>query len=128
MMDIIAYIILVGLVIYLAYLNVSIRLKLKKLDADYSQVVLDYAMFKTEYNRLSDELNKAKVEKDDGFVRFLSESRDWAFQYIESTQAVIAIFDSELKAILDSEDKPAQKVAKIKQAHKDLLAILPEKP
>ena len=128
MIDIIAYILLSMAIFYLAYSNFMQRQKQKELSSKHLQALLDLQSMKKELEKAITEINNVKLEKDDGFVKFLSESRDWAFQYIESTQAVISIFDSELKAILDSEDKPAQKVTKIRQAHKDLLAILPEKP
>ena len=128
MIDIILSVLATIAIAYLVYLNVRQRLNYKKLDNDHNQVVLDYRMFKDMYDKLFEELNSVKVEKDDGFVKFLSESRDWAFQYIESTQVVVEIYNSEVQAILESDDKPAQKLSKIKAAHKDLLAILPEKP
>jgi carboxypeptidase C (cathepsin A) len=128
LIDIILSVLATIAIAYLVYLNIRQRLNYKKLDNDHNQVVLDYRMFKDMYDKLFEELNSIKVEKDDGFVKFLSESRDWAFQYIESTQVVVEIYNSEVQAILESDDKPAQKLSKIKAAHKDLLAILPEKP
>lgn len=42
--------------------------------------------------RLEQELStkeSTKLEQTEGFVKFLSESRDWAFKYIEEVQAAI---------------------------------------
>ena len=54
----------------------------------------------------------------EGFIKFLSESREWAFQYIEDVQSSI----EELKVSMDSDDTD-----KIDQAYKKLITFLPEK-
>jgi heme/copper-type cytochrome/quinol oxidase subunit 1 len=126
MIEIISYIVLVGLLFYLAYMVFSQSLKKKKLTSEYLQMTLNYQMVKNEYEKLFEELNRIKVEKDDGFVKFLSESRSWAFEYIENTQKALAEIDLSISEILESDAKPASKVSQIKMAHKALKAILPE--
>lgn len=43
-----------------------------------------------------------KLEKDDGFLKFISESRDWAFKYIEDVQQAIKEYkDNKSKKTLD---------------------------
>jgi hypothetical protein len=44
-----------------------------------------------------------KLEKDDGFLRFISESRDWAFKYIEDVQQAIKDYkENKNKKTLDN--------------------------
>lgn len=57
------------------------------------------------------------VADPDGFIKFLSESRDWAFKYIEDVQASIV----ELYNALESEDQ-----AKIKSSYEQLMKYLPK--
>ena len=54
--------------------------------------------------KLSEEINKKDVkalEQTEGFLKFVSESRDWAFQYIEDVQSALEEFDSKMDPILE---------------------------
>lgn len=76
--------------------------------------------------------NSKTVSSDEqGFVNFLSQSRDWAFEYIESVQATIKDFQSEVLPIIDGlekEDIEDFKLSTIKMAEssKKLIKLLPE--
>jgi hypothetical protein len=67
---------------------------------------------------LQDELiaKNATPSETEGFIKFLSESREWAFDYIENVQKSINIL-SEAKASGDDE--------KINKAYDELIAYLP---
>ena len=41
--------------------------------------------------------NPPAIENSEGFLRFVSESRDWAFQYIEEVQSALQDFTSEIE-------------------------------
>jgi hypothetical protein len=41
--------------------------------------------------------NAPAIENSEGFLRFVSESRDWAFQYIEEVQAVLQEFAEDIE-------------------------------
>lgn len=57
-------------------------------------------------------LENSRIQSDDGFVKFLSESRDWAFKYIEDVQKKIFVLkqrydnkvglDESLKELFDT--------------------------
>lgn len=76
--------------------------------------------------------NSKNVSSDEqGFVNFLSQSRDWAFEYIESVQAKIKDFESEVLPIINSLEKENIedfKLSTIKMAEssKKLIKLLPE--
>ncbi len=84
--------------------------------------------------RLEAELLKNKnksVPEEEGFVNFLSQSRDWAFEYIELVQSKIKDFESEVLPIIDNLDKnniEDFKLSTIKMAEssKKLIKLLPE--
>jgi biopolymer transport protein ExbB/TolQ len=67
---------------------------------------------------LQDHIAKASnQEEPDGFVKFLSESREWAFTYIEEVQLAIKT----LKEAMDSDDEN-----RISDAYAELIKYLPE--
>lgn len=41
------------------------------------------------------------IENSEGFLRFVSESRDWAFEYIEQVQSGLASFVDEVGPLID---------------------------
>lgn len=65
---------------------------------------------------VSDRLNKTvlehNAEKTDGFLRFVSDSRDKAFGYIEDVQAAIQIFEEELGPIVRHYKKTGKPVSR----------------
>jgi hypothetical protein len=84
--------------------------------------------------KLESELLKNKnssYPEEQGFVNFLSQSRDWAFEYIELVQSKIKDFESEVLPIIDNLDKDNIedfKLSTIKMAEssKKLIKLLPE--
>jgi hypothetical protein len=126
MMDVIVYILLSGIIFYLAYRNFIQRQNYSRLASTNLQALLDLQLMKKELERAATEINNVKLEKDDGFVKFLSQSRDWAYEYIATTQEAINKFNTDMEETLTSDLKPAQKLAKIKNINAELKNILPE--
>lgn len=62
------------------------RAKMKKAEYNLAQSELDKLAIQSELIKLSNQLDEMKIEQSEGFVRFLSESRDWAYQYIDAIQ------------------------------------------
>lgn len=94
MIDLIIHIVNAVIIIALIVDNVVQR---KKREADsmmYVQEAINNAALKVEYGKLDQEFNSLKIEKNDGFVKFLSDSREWAFNYIEEAQAANKKFAS----------------------------------
>ncbi len=125
-MDIIAYVLLSATIFYLAYNNFMQRQRQKRISSQHLQALFDLQLMKKELERAATEINNTKLEKDDGFVKFLSQSRDWAYEYIASTQEAISKFNSDMEQALESDLKPAQKLAKVKVILAELKKILPE--
>jgi molecular chaperone DnaK (HSP70) len=69
-----------------------------------------------ELGKANDREAQAKLEKTDGFVKFLSDSRDWSFTYIENVQQAIQGLVKAMKA----NDK-----AKILESYNELQNFLP---
>ena len=74
------------------------------------------------------------IEKTEGFVQFLSESRDWAFQYIETVQEALNKFVKDAGPRLEYFDKYGRIVRSphfdlledILVAYRELQQLLPE--
>lgn len=67
--------------------------------------------------KLGEALAEKSLSENEGFVKFLNTSREWAFTYIEQVQEKI----KDLKAAMDSGDD-----AKISIAYKELVSMIPE--
>lgn len=74
------------------------------------------------------------LNTNEGFVKFLSDSRDWAFAYIEEVQAILRKFVSEVGPEIDHYRKFGQAVDgpnndsldKISNAYSELEKVLPK--
>lgn len=91
----------------------------------------------TALNILEDALSEKEsnsVEQTEGFLKFVSDSRNWAFDYIEEVQAGLAKFQASVKPHLDYINKygslidnPVQgSIDKISEAYKELEKLMPE--
>lgn len=73
-------------VLVLLAIIIRLGLKLKRAVALYVQQVLDNGILQEQLLKLTSEKT---LEQNESFVKFLSESRDWAFNYIEEVQESI---------------------------------------
>jgi hypothetical protein len=85
-------------------------------------------------NSLSTQSKTDKQQADEAFLKFVSDSRDWAYEYIESVQASLTKFVSDAGPAIDYWDEYGsamstpldQGMGKISKAYKELIALLPE--
>lgn len=77
------------------------RKKKRKALEMYVDAAIDLETLKLEYEKIFRELGDQKLEKNDGFVKFISDSREWAFKYIEEVQQALDNFDKEVSPILE---------------------------
>lgn len=94
-----------------------IYLNSKKISAQLVQAELDKVMLISRIEKLAEELQALETQQSDGFLKFISQSRDWAFDYIENVQSAIV----ELNVSMTASDE-----AKITEAYQKLLKFLPE--
>jgi hypothetical protein len=99
--------------------------------------MIDRNIIATEYKELFQTIENMKLEKSDDFVKFLSDTRNSAFEYIEDAQTKIAEFDELLNAIVEWNNTygtvagnvpHAEKIEQISLAYSSIRALLPEKP
>jgi hypothetical protein len=92
------------------------RFKIINLNTKNLQLEVDRMVVAIHLEGLMKEKESKSIEQSDGFVKFLSESRDWAFEYIENVQAAIG----EYKDALSSLDEQ-----RVELSYRKLLTFLP---
>lgn len=139
MIDIIVNSIVYGLLVlligYLGFRNILLRRKIQEAITDKLQANVNANIVRSEYTRALQEIENMKLEKSDDFVKFLSNSRDWAFEYIEDAQEKISEFDKQIQEIAEWNrtygsvvgDTPhSSKIEEINLAYDKIRSLLPE--
>lgn len=128
----IAYTILVSVLLYFVY---RATLNNKELMARYIQAELDKKLLGMEITVLQEEKALRELSESDGFVKFLSTSRDWAFDYIEEVQNALEDFDEAVAPILKwtetygsaiQDNAFRDRLLEISSAYKRLQTLLPK--
>jgi hypothetical protein len=134
-LDIIAPAVLLLIIIILLINNLAIRSKNRKLSVEVVQIALDKTIIS---QRLKEELDKKdsdSIEKSEGFLKFISQSRDWAFDYIEQVQAALLEFRNKVEPQIlyaktygttVGESTHSIIIDKISDAYDDLVKVMPE--
>jgi hypothetical protein len=104
-----------GLIVMSAFL-VRYGLRSKRLAASVVQLIIDKNAIAEELDRLSF-ISSNSTDIENGFIKFLSETRESAYEYIADVQATIL----ELKTAMDS-----GKDEDIAASYKKLIEFLPD--
>ena len=114
--------------------RISLKKKNLELARELIQASLDVDLLSEEIAKLNDKLDEQSVEETDGFFKFVSQSRDWAFEYITTVQDGLKKFarvvGPEIKYFntygqaIDSAHFEALK--KISEAYNELTNVMPE--
>lgn len=91
-LELIVFIVFITMFFFLIYDDLRLRLKIKGLQKDVVQGFLDQAALSDKLKEALKNNDEKKIEQTEGFLKFVSESRDWAFQYIERVQIAIKNF------------------------------------
>ena len=84
---------------------------------------------------LQKQLSTKELSETDGFVKFISQSRDWAFEYIEEVQKALTEFDEVVDpalewamrfGVLNGETANVKILREISEAYNKLKSVLPE--
>ncbi len=133
MFELISILILSVIVIVLLFDDVYLRVRKKKHIESIIQLNVDKSLLIDTITKLGQERESKSIEQSDGFLKFVSESRDWAFKYIEDVQAGIKKFTDvagpEIKYLNTygkvSDYPQMASVDKISEAYFDLEKLLP---
>lgn len=114
----------------IAYINISRKLKVVSLG--FTELLVSVTKlneFNTPQDAVGDDVHK------ESFIKFLSDSRDWAFEYIETVQKGLTTFvekvDKDIEYFEQYGDSVAMKpnydsLKNISDAYKELKTLLPE--
>jgi hypothetical protein len=105
------------LIAFLVYRIHFLRKANKGLAISFIQANLDKDIMETKLKETVSAVANKNLEDKDGFIKFLSESREWAFSYIEEVQGSI----KELDAAINSKDS-----VKLDAAHSKLIGQMPK--
>jgi hypothetical protein len=131
----IVYALLTTLIAYLGFRNLSLRRSFQNAISEKLQAQINKDIIAIEYSKVIQELENKKLEKSDDFLKFISDSRDWAFEYIEDVQENLSKFDKQITKIIKwnetygsttGENPHSEKIKQISVAYKKLKDLLPE--
>lgn len=119
------------IIVALATYAIFLKRMLVRVAKDYLQASFDLEITLSAMNDLVSKKEDVAIEKTEGFLRFVSDSRDWAFQYIEETQSVITEFVNVVGPAMEYYDKygrisESETMNKIFDAYQKLITVLPE--
>jgi hypothetical protein len=135
---------IVDLIIYvsLSAINVTLLILLmiswvsrRKIFASLVQENIDKNLILSRLSQVTNENEALKIEQSEGFVRFLSESRQSAFDYIEQVQDALQDFDLQMSPIIEwsntygivnGDNAHTEALEKISLAYDKLRSVLPE--
>lgn len=134
-LDIIAFVVLSLVIVILLINNLAIRSKNKKLSIEIIQIALDKAVISQKLKEQLDKKNSESIEQSEGFLKFISQSRDWAFDYIEQVQAALLEFKNKIEPQIlyaktygttTGESPHTIIIDRISNAYDDLIKVMPE--
>jgi len=108
---------------FLTISNIRMRLKNKSLATLATQAELDRVTVYEQAQQIFAE-EHAKGSSSDGFIKFMSTSRDWAFEYIETVQRDLY----ELKAYHEFHGAAPKTVAQANELNKIILKLIDNLP
>jgi phosphate uptake regulator len=92
-----AFSLILALLVYFAYDSFKAKIEIKKMISTVGQLIADKELMR---DRLEEIANDKSVSNTEEFVRFLSESRDQAYQYIEMVHTSMESFTKEVEPLL----------------------------
>ncbi len=114
-------------IVGLLFLVYKMKVQKSKLQSLYAQAVIDRGILLEKVSTLAAEKDANDLKDDNGFIKFLSQSRDYAYQYIEEVQGSVQEFKSKVDPIIKNigtnEDS---NVKSLIEAYNDLVQILPK--
>ena len=121
-----ALILVTALFSFLLIQNISMKIKIARQKTSILQEQSDKIVL---YEKIEELMKNSSItgQNSDGFLKFVSQSRDWAFSYIEESQKAIENFQSVATPIIYDKENSA-KMEELILAYEELLKMLPEKP
>lgn len=119
------------LVSALIYNNIRLVSNNSKMAKEFAQTIIDNVILN---NKIQELMLANQPDVTEGFIKFLSQSRDWAFEYIEDVQSQLNKFVEIVGPEMEYYDKFGRiatsphtpQMDKIFDAYNELINLLPE--
>jgi hypothetical protein len=115
--------------------NVRIGIRLSEVRLELIKAYIDKTIVSEKLIELSEEKNKVDDYSSEAFLKFISDSRDWAYQYIDDVQEGLNKFVTDIEPEIAYFDEYGvvgdayphyHSMKKISGAYKELKKLLPE--
>jgi hypothetical protein len=135
MIELIAFSIFIILFFMLILNNVRLNIRLSEVRLELIRAYIDKTIVSEKLIEVSGEKNKADDYSSEAFLKFISDSRDWAYQYIDDVQESLNKFITDIEpeivyfdeyGIVGSAFPHYHSMKKISGAYKELKKLLPE--
>jgi hypothetical protein len=126
MLDFIVYLILFTACAVAGILLFKFNREVNRLHVELFNIALEKSILLQKLAEALDSLDQKPVEQTDGFLKFVTESRDYAFNFIEVMQSAIEEFEKDTKEVF-TKSEMSNDVKKISEAYGKLKSkTLPE--
>jgi ABC-type uncharacterized transport system involved in gliding motility auxiliary subunit len=106
--------------------NILLSINNKRLRKDVAQLTLDKITLYSQLDQMSVGNQNKSLEQTEGFVKFISESREWAFVYIENVQEALEEYRQIADVVPISKDMTVEQAEKLSKAYDKIMSFLPE--
>ena len=131
-LELVIFILFIALLFTTTFLAVKFKIDTVKLKKDVHQGLADQFALMQRLEEMQKNTDTKKIEETEGFLKFVSQSRDWAFQYIERVQIAIKQFQDVFHPVAveyyKDKSRPInqEEFGKIFKAYKQLTDELPD--
>lgn len=105
---------------------VRTRVKLARVSLRAAQAEIDSTIYLSKLNEAISSQSERSAEETEGFVKFLSNSREVAFQYIEDVQKAILEYREIADIVPLSHDMSVEMAKDLSAAYDKLINFLPQ--
>jgi cell division protein FtsX len=101
-------------------------IKLVRLGRANAQLKVDVNVYLQELQKVLDAKDSTSIEETEGFIKFVSDSREKAFEYISNVQEAIEEYRKIADVVPLSHDMTVEQAEKLSKAYDNLMDFLPK--
>jgi cell division protein FtsX len=101
-------------------------IKLVRLGRANAQLKVDVNVYLQELQKALDAKDSTSIEETEGFIKFVSDSREKAFEYISNVQEAIEEYRKIADVVPLSHDMTVEQAEKLSKAYDNLMDFLPK--
>lgn len=105
---------------------ILLAIRNKRLLRSVAQLSIDKMALYAQLDELAAYKEEKSLEQSDGFIKFISDSRQWAFDYIDNVQSAIDEYRKIADVVPISKDMSVAQAEELSAAYDKLMSFLPE--